>query len=373
MEFLKIEEGRRLDIINETAAKMGVLSQAVEKDWWVTQTLRALFTTGSAKYFVFKGGTSLSKGWGLIQRFSEDIDLALDRAALGISKNDDEISGKGITKMRVASKQFVSTTLLQELKKALIGIGIPDELFVIEAVETEEEGTDPQVILVKYNSLTEPNEYFKPEVKIEVMVRSMLNPHEERQIRSFIGTEFPDSSFADSIFEVVCAHPQKTFLEKIFLLHELFVIGSIKDGRFRSRHLSDIEKIMDTEFGRGAIENTTIYDSIVKFRAKFTKVKGVDYGTHSHETIDFIPPIEVKGSWEKDYSDLAENMFRNDGKALPFSDLIERLELLKERFREKGRKKGNEESKVIIYTPNGTIRDKNSYGNDPHPARDTKH
>ncbi len=336
MEFLKIEEGRRLDIINETAAKMGVLSQAVEKDWWVTQTLRALFTTRSANYLVFKGGTSLSKGWGLIQRFSEDIDLALDRAALGITKNDDEISGNGITKMRAASKQFVSTTLLNELKEALNGIGIPDELFAIEVVETEEEGTDPHVLLVKYKSLTEPNEYFKPEVKIEVMVRSMLNPHEVRQIRSFIGDEFPNTSFTDPNFEVVCAHPQKTFLEKIFLLHELFVAGSTKDGRFRSRHLSDIEKIMDTEFGREAIENTSLYDSIVKFRAKFTKVKNVDYGTHSHQTIDFIPPIELRGSWEEDYADLAENMFRNDENTLSFPEIIARLETLKKRFREKG-------------------------------------
>ena len=131
--------------------------------------------------------------------------------------------------------------------------------------------------------------------------------------------------------------PKKTFLEKAFLLHELFVSGSNRDGKFKSRHLSDLEKMMDTRHGLDAVDDHQLFENIAIFRSKFTKEKNVDYSTHTYDTIDFIPPMDVRSTWEKDYRDLTENMFRSDGQELSFSELIDRLEILKERFREKGR------------------------------------
>jgi predicted nucleotidyltransferase component of viral defense system len=77
IEFLQLPEERRRTFITQAATETGMTEKAVEKDWWVTLILRAIFTLPMAENFVFKGGTSLSKGWKLIQRLSEDIDIAL--------------------------------------------------------------------------------------------------------------------------------------------------------------------------------------------------------------------------------------------------------------------------------------------------------
>jgi predicted nucleotidyltransferase component of viral defense system len=73
-------------IYNEISKQTGLVTDAIEKDWWVVQTLRLIFEMDCADSLVFKGGTSLSKAWGLIERFSEDIDLALDRKFLGLGR-----------------------------------------------------------------------------------------------------------------------------------------------------------------------------------------------------------------------------------------------------------------------------------------------
>ena len=84
-KFLALPEQTRINAFNQVAEKKGITPFAVEKDWWITQTLSAIFGMEMASYIVFKGGTSLSKSWGLIERFSEDIDLAIDREFLGFT------------------------------------------------------------------------------------------------------------------------------------------------------------------------------------------------------------------------------------------------------------------------------------------------
>jgi len=84
-ELQKLPSQTQLNIFQEIGRQVGLPDFAIEKDWWVTKTLAVIFSTDCAKSLLFKGGTSLSKGWNLIQRFSEDIDLALDREYLGFN------------------------------------------------------------------------------------------------------------------------------------------------------------------------------------------------------------------------------------------------------------------------------------------------
>ena len=82
-EFLKLSEKDRINVLTQASIRKKLSLRAIEKDWWVTMTLRALFSCECAKHIVFKGGTSLSKAWNLIERFSEDIDIAIDRKFFG--------------------------------------------------------------------------------------------------------------------------------------------------------------------------------------------------------------------------------------------------------------------------------------------------
>ena len=111
-KWLKLSKKRRIEILEQVNNRLGLPIQAVEKDWWVTMVLKAVFSSSFAEHFVFKGGTSLGKAYHLIDRFSEDIDLAIDRKFLGF---DGELSKTQIKKLRKASGIFIVTDFFNGL------------------------------------------------------------------------------------------------------------------------------------------------------------------------------------------------------------------------------------------------------------------
>jgi len=113
-KFFNIPDTEKLLIFQEISNKTGMPSYAVEKDWWVVQTLALVFELEIGKHLVFKGGTSLSKAWNLIHRFSEDIDLAVDRGFFGFKK---ELSKKERTNLRKTSSTYIQDVLKPQLEK----------------------------------------------------------------------------------------------------------------------------------------------------------------------------------------------------------------------------------------------------------------
>ncbi len=119
--WIKIPEKERADILNSVAITTGLPNVAIEKDWWVTMVLRALFSCECAPHIVFKGGTSLSKAWNIIERFSEDIDIAIDRSFFGF---EGKLRRKQITSLRRASCSYTKNNLKDELNNKLQEAGI---------------------------------------------------------------------------------------------------------------------------------------------------------------------------------------------------------------------------------------------------------
>jgi predicted nucleotidyltransferase component of viral defense system len=127
MKFIDLSIGERQDIIRRVQADNGMDLQIIEKDWWVTTVLHALFSLPYAEHISFKGGTNLSKCWGLIQRMSEDIDIAIDREFLGFSG---QLSKTQISdRLRRASCSFVLERLQYELAEQMEKNGISKEFF----------------------------------------------------------------------------------------------------------------------------------------------------------------------------------------------------------------------------------------------------
>lgn len=114
--WLTLSRERRVEILNQATELTGLPAIAIEKDWWVSLCLNASFSLPYSKNIVFKGGTSLSKGWDLIERFSEDIDLAIDRKFFGF---EGDISKTQIRKLRKQSCEFISTEFLKGLTQTL--------------------------------------------------------------------------------------------------------------------------------------------------------------------------------------------------------------------------------------------------------------
>jgi len=329
-EWLKLTDRNKRNIFEETATRIGLPNaSAVEKDWWVMRTLELVFESTIAPHTVFKGGTSLSKAWTVIDRFSEDIDLALDRRFLGFAREDKDMTNSQVSKLRRKSLKFVTESFFPEIKSRFIKAGFDNLEIKLEEIKNPDD--DPLNILVLYPTFTDIVEYILPQVKIEIGSRSLMEPQTNRNFNSLVGEQFKGYPFADENITIPTVIPERTFLEKIFLLHEIFQLGTDKkDVERRSRHFYDLEKLMDTVYAVSALKDKKLYDTIVLHREKVTPVRGIDYSNHIPEKIQLIPPDEVIGEWEKDYKIMQDNMFYNP--SLPFNVLMDRIKVLNQRI-----------------------------------------
>lgn len=329
MGYLKVynsDKNDKIFIFKETGKRYNLPDHSIEKDWWVVQTLRIIFGMPVGKHLLFKGGTSLSKAWKILDRFSEDIDLALNREYLGFESS--LISKTQVRKLRSKSFQFITGTFKNDLESAFHSAGMKDVQVGFENLGDGDQ--DPVSILVFYPQVTDHPEYIKPRVKVEIGSRSMKDPFTNCSFRSLVGEAFPNMQFTDDNISIPCINPERTFLEKLFLLHEEFQkpIDKIRVKRL-SRHLFDIHVIAKSEYGKLAF-NPKLIKNIVEHRERFNKVKGVDYEMLLPPNLNALPPAQVVGAWKQDYLRMQDQMIY--GESLAFEELIESVQNSLERY-----------------------------------------
>ena len=328
--FTDLQENDRIKYIDGLTLEYNLSTVAVEKDWWISAVLRALFALPYAENLSFKGGTSLSKCYNLIERFSEDIDIAVYREFLGFggSLSKTQINDK----LRRAACSFVREKLQFDVAKELENQGIKTNLFSVTVNITSVSTTDPEIVEVHYKSLFPESSYIKPIVKLEIGGRSMNEPLRKVALQSFIDEAYSSHFFAEKPFEVNAVVPERTFLEKICLLHEEFAKPQeLMRTERMSRHLYDLERMYDAGIAEKALSDKQLYQNIVEHRRIFIGLKGFDYDTLSPETINIIPPEHALAQWQKDYETMRETMIY--GESLPFDKLIEKIKRLNEKIR----------------------------------------
>lgn len=330
MKFVEIPVDIQKQSIDKVQKECGMPEQVIEKDWWVSAVLRALFALPYSDRMSFKGGTSLSKCWDIISRFSEDIDIAVDREFLGYGG---ELSRTQVSdKLRRAACSFVREKLQFDLRDKMIEQGLHVGSFKVVVNITSVTTVDPEVINVEYDSIFETLPYVKNAVKIEVSGRSMNEPLEDVALRSIIEDALPDATFSESKFKVPTVKPERTFLEKICLLHEEFIKGSdeVRVSRM-SRHLYDIAMIVKTPVVDRALADKGLFTNIVEHRRKFIGLKGFDYTTLCAEKINIIPPEAVAEKWREDYEVMSKTMMYGDHP--DFDELMISIRELQQRLR----------------------------------------
>lgn len=302
----------RAALFNETGIRMGLPPFHVEKDFWVCWTLATLFGSDTLRpKLTFRGGTSLSKGWGLIERFSEDIDLSMARAWFPEAKDPTDTS---ITK---SERERRLKTLRQECRRGVSEViapvlyqaaeGLPGK-WQIE-VESLDQARDPFCIHFIYpgTEVVPPASYHRAAVKIELSGRAEGWPMEERIVIPYVAQEFPDIDPAATL-RLSCVGPERTFWEKAALIHEQNTRPGNKPMAPRqARHLYDLFQLWGTLPERG--DWLALFDGVIAHRKSYYNYEWVDYDTLVPGSLRLVPAEENLAEWRADYQAMREMFF----------------------------------------------------------------
>ena len=331
-EFLALTAQDRRDVFETAAGRLDTLASYVEKDFWVCVVLDALFNgrPSDQPRVLFKGGTSLSKGFGLIQRFSEDIDVVVSREDLGFGQGRDPTRVEGLSNK-------ARRGLFEDLRSSCseyIGDGLADCLGSIlgESCRIVQDADDEgqQTLLIEYPSLfsTSETDYVQPRVKLECGARSALEPTVVVSVVAYIEEEIPDLiSGVGGIHMIV---PERTFLEKLLILHGVYCgyrdESRLPADRHRiSRHYYDVAMMSETEVGMNAVADTGLLEDVrchnlVAFRQAWKRFEEAVPGT-----IGVVPQNELGRAVERDYRAMRDMIL---GEVPEFAWIMGRLKRL---------------------------------------------
>lgn len=293
-------------LFQNTAAKKGVSSTIIEKDFWVCLTLDYLFHRCKWKdSFAFKGGTSLSKAYGLIERFSEDIDIILDWRTIGYPTKEPwiERSKRKQSQFNQEANEkvmmFLKESFVPEFKR-----GISEVLGMEANVSIDPD--DPQIVNFKY-----PREFTEPallhSIRLEIGALAAWTPTQITSITPYAAEEY-GRIFSKPNTEILTTTAARTFWEKVTILHqEAFrPEGSPVPNRY-SRHYYDLYCIAKTNVKQESISQPNLLQRVVEFKQKFYPRAWARYELAKPGTLQLLPPKHNQKALLADYS-LMKNM-----------------------------------------------------------------
>jgi len=311
----------RHELFVSTAANRNIAPIVIEKDFWVCFVLYELFSSEFLKdKLMFKGGTSLSKVYHIIERFSEDIDLILnwneitdDDPNAFRSKNQQDKYNK---KMDLDSRKYIAETILPEIKK-LVGH--------VCSLEINED--DPDSIHLNYPGAFS-SEYIPSRIKLEIGAKASWTPNESYLITPYAAEEFPDV-FEISTCSINVVKAERTFWEKATILHQEAhrPVSKIQPSGY-SRHYYDLMKLNKSSIKDTALSDIQLLKDVVEFKKKFYPAPWANYDKALPPTFRLLPEGHVKQALIKDYKEMEEMFF---GEIPTFSAILSNLaELEKE-------------------------------------------
>lgn len=292
--FLKMSKKDRADALGVAANASGRPTHLLEKDVWVVWALRTVFTAPFGPHLVFKGGTSLSKAYRAIKRFSEDIDLTYDIRVIAadlVGENNAEALPPSKSQEKKWSKdikdrlsQWVVDVVYPLIQRALLDEGLPAQA----SVDSE----NGHVIRIEYEHTAEGTGYVKPVVILEFGARSTGEPCDPIDVRCdaapfFTGLEFPVST--PRVMRV-----ERTFWEKATAIHVYCVGGKLSGSRF-SRHWYDLVQLEAAGHGVSATTMRDVADRVARHKGWFFSMKDdagavIDYSPAVSGQLRLIPP-----------------------------------------------------------------------------------
>ena len=312
---------QRSELFHETASVMGIPDAIVEKDFWVCFVLKYLFEQSSlAKHLIFKGGTSLSKVFGIIQRFSEDIDLILDWGLLGVL-HDEPWQERTKTKQDGFNKEinrkaqdFIKHDFLRMLKDDLERLGV-------EGLVPDLDKDDPFVVNIRYPR-SFGDSYIRPVVRLEIGPLASWVPHDKYTIKPYAAELFPNE-FVAPLCQVVSIKAERSFWEKATIVHQEAHRPSDKTPPLRySRHYYDLFRMSLHNVRDMAMADHKLLADVVEFKMQVYPCKWARYELARPGTLRLRPPESGLKHLRGDYDSMREMIF---GTKPEFDEILKTL------------------------------------------------
>jgi len=340
--FIKLDKNERSQAFRIASERLGYPVYVIEKDFWVTYMLDTLFNRIKHNHkIMFKGGTSLSKCYKLIDRFSEDIDLSLNMADLGftgekaphnIATNESKsVAKRAIESLKTAGEEFVKDKILILLSETL-----NKDLLSQEDWDLLIDKDNAENILFHYPKSLEDdeystNQYVKPVVLIETGTKSEHIPLEQVKINSLLEDAIPKIK-SNALINVLS--PKRTFWEKVTILHAENNINRVERVKKRlSRHLYDIVMLYRNEIGLDAAKDIELLKLVSKHKEFYYRSNAAKYNEAKPGTLNIVPKGEISEAFRLDYEKMRD-MFV--GEVIPFNIIIEELESLENKLNKIG-------------------------------------
>lgn len=330
-DFLSLSDAERLEALNAAASASGRLPHLLEKDIWVVWALHHLFTGPHAEHLVFKGGTSLSKAYSVIRRFSEDVDLTYDIRTIApdlieeaggpipASKSQEK---KWTKQIRARLAEWVASEIVPRLKHELARQSLP------ATVRAEHDK-----VFIDYTPLRTGTGYVPPAVMLEFGGRSTGEPSEPRAIVCDAAAYLPMLTFPTATPQVMRA--ERTFWEKATAIHVFCAQGSFRGGERFARHWHDIARldtagyvdsaIADRELGQAVADHKSIF-----FSEKTKEGNMIDYHAAVSGKLQLVPDDGALATLAADYQRMIDDGLLLDD-AEPFETLMERCRAIQEK------------------------------------------
>jgi hypothetical protein len=320
---LAANDEERRDLFVGAADRLRTNEQNIEKDFWVCWTLDALFNeleTGGPR-LLFKGGTSLSKGYGLIERFSEDIDITVFREDIGQPATFEELeamSGKKrnarLEAIKDACQKYIQGPMLERLSVLMQQTLKNANMNPNRArVEPDPDDPDGQSLLLWYPTATaDGNAYIRRAIKIESGAKSALDPHAPVIVKPYIADDLPNLDLA--VGNVTTVYPSRTFWDKVIILHGLRRWwdrrGELKGGGQRvSRHYYDVYRLLASEIGQKATGDVDMAEDCVRHARMFFNRPDLDLASAIPGSFALTPHDGMLADLRRDYEAMSGMVF----------------------------------------------------------------
>jgi predicted nucleotidyltransferase component of viral defense system len=306
-EFLNLTKLQQEQAINATAARKKIDPFMVEKDFWIVLFLNLLFHKSAiGSSFAFKGGTSLSKAYHAINRFSEDIDLIIDWRVLGYEvdepweKRSKTQQNKFNTEADQRAHDYIASTVLPELERVVRDEGIA-------GVELSIREDEPETIDIMYPRLFSSS-YSLQSIRLEIGPLAAWTPATNQEVQSYISEEFPQI-FTDATTSIPTVEAKRTFWEKVVILHREANRGKTSLAYRYSRHYYDVYMLSLTEVKQEALSELGLLHDVVAFNQQFYPIGAAKFEEAVPDTIRLMPTAEQLVGLRKDYEAMSVMFF----------------------------------------------------------------